>query len=796
MALDNVSLATAPSLRDAPPAQRFAFAAAALIFLVLAAVSLPALHQHVGLAGWFIPTYGSAMAIVSLLTAYLILGHAEASGSAAQGALVGGYVWIGLLILAQTMTFQGVFIQGGLFGAGPDTASWLYFFWHIGFPLWVALYVLLGWNKTSAHGAMRTLAASAIALALGAIWLSLHPGLLFPSLRTDSDYFNAVRVTLLGISTAVTLIVLASVAIRGAGGAKLDLWLSVALLGWFFDEAFSFSGAARFSVGWYEGRVDSGIAALAVFLGLSYDYARSFFQMRDVVERLRVATEFRTMAEAIPHVIFTMKANGTLEFVTNKWFELTGQEPEEIFEPRGWMPVVHPSDGDQVLAAMLHGFRTGEPFDVNARLRLLDGSFRWFRAQGLPERGQAGRIVKWYGTLTDIDSQKRAEERLQELYGREHRVAETLQRAFLPRFLPEVPGLRFGSVYRPNTAEANVGGDWYDAFELPGGAIAISLGDVAGHGLEAAVTMGRVRETFRAAATVDVGRPDLVLQRANRALMLSEPGVLVTALFGVIDPATLRFTYATAGHPAPMFARVGEPVRSLAGGGLPLGYDGDMLSPVHDLLLEPGDFLAVYTDGLVEATHDYDEGERRLAEAVRIEASSGGRDTAESIVSAVLGDEPLDDVALLTIAVEKRPRDFISVRLPAQPKSAPLVRSHLHDFLELVALDSDMVFNMTLAVGEAVNNAIEHAYEEDHGDVELRCQRFESDLVIEVRDQGSWTRDGGNGRLPEDSSERGRGLYLIQTLFPSAVIERTPRGTTVRIPLPLAGTPHARREAV
>ena len=132
---------------------------------------------------------------------------------------------------------------------------------------------------------------------------------------------------------------------------------------------------------------------------------------------------------------------------------------------------------------------------------------------------------------------------------RERRVARSFQTALLPVSFPKHPGRTFHASYAPATDEAEVGGDWYDAFDLPDGRIAMSIGDVAGHGLEAAVIMGEVRQTFRVAA-MENRDPGAVLDMANRLLLLRPEPTMVTAIFGTFDGNT--FTYASAGHPPPL----------------------------------------------------------------------------------------------------------------------------------------------------------------------------------------------------------------------------------------------------
>jgi len=138
-----------------------------------------------------------------------------------------------------------------------------------------------------------------------------------------------------------------------------------------------------------------------------------------------------------------------------------------------------------------------------------------------------------------------------QLYEHEHEVAKEFQRAALPISLPQIPGIRFDGIYVPASRRAQLGGDWYDALQLADGRVVISIGDVAGSGLEAAVIMANVRQAIRGVAQVHAD-PDLMLEAADRALRSENPDRFVTAFVGVIDPIERTIAYQSAGHPPPL----------------------------------------------------------------------------------------------------------------------------------------------------------------------------------------------------------------------------------------------------
>ncbi len=236
-------------------------------------------------------------------------------------------------------------------------------------------------------------------------------------------------------------------------------------------------------------------------------------------------------------------------------------------------------------------------------------------------------------------------------YQRERRVASSLQAASLPRTLPALPGYAFDAVYEPGQSEAEIGGDWYDAFRLPDGRIGISIGDVTGSGLEAAVLMGRLRQALRAAAAVDPD-PAAALRAADFILRSDEGELLATAFFAVLDPADGRLVYANAGHHAPLLVGGDGRLRAAGGAlGLPLGIRLPEELPSAALQLRPGDFVLFFTDGLVESTRDLIEGERRLHAALGERGLREAARPAAAIRDAVLSGGSRDDVAILTLTV-------------------------------------------------------------------------------------------------------------------------------------------------
>jgi PAS domain S-box-containing protein len=237
-----------------------------------------------------------------------------------------------------------------------------------------------------------------------------------------------------------------------------------------------------------------------------------------------------------------------------------------------------------------------------------------------------------------------------QLFERERRVARSFQDAALPASLPDVPGFRFRAIYEAGKAEALIGGDWYDAFSLGDGRIVVSIGDVAGSGLSAAVTMAGVRQAIRGAAHVHAD-PAVMLEAADRATLEDVEHRFVTAFVGVIDPVASTIAFQSAGHPPPLLRLPDGTVTALTSTGLPLGFRGDLAQETQVEPLPEGSLLVLYTDGLTESTHDVLEGEARLYAALRDRTVYGANDPAKMLHDMILTEGSRDDVAILTMQV-------------------------------------------------------------------------------------------------------------------------------------------------
>ena len=360
------------------------------------------------------------------------------------------------------------------------------------------------------------------------------------------------------------------------------------------------------------------------------------------------------------------------------------------------------------------------------------------------------------------------------LFERTHRVADRLQRALLPEYFPQVRGAEFHAAYRPASSESEIGGDWYDAFQLPDGRIAISMGDVAGHGLEAATVMGEIRQAMRTSA-VGERSPATVLDRINSVINLRKAIGMVTAIFGYYKPDLRELTYAVAGHPPPVITIADGFSGFLPGGGMPLGVEPHINARDWTITLPPRSCVVFYTDGMTEYSRDIVAGERKLLEssirAFEADPENPAIALQERIFDATINR---DDAATMTLSCHSGALPH-EIRFSAIPLVAPIARSFLHRFCDEYALSSAQRFSLITAVGEALANAVEHAYHGDiPGEVVLRTHADNDTVSIEIEDHGRW-------RPFQKRDERGRGIVLMHELMDHVRITSAQNKTVIRL---------------
>ncbi|MEO6836700.1 MAG: PAS domain-containing protein [Candidatus Tumulicola sp.] len=516
---------------------------------------------------------------------------------------------------------------------------------------------------------------------------------------------------------------------------------------------------------------------------------RWFGVVLDIQEVHNAEDQFRSLAESVPLIVWTSDADGWIDWYSQRWYEYTGQSFEDALG-WGWQAAHHPDDFLEVMRRWPNSIATGETFEMEFRLRKHDGTFHWFLTRAAPIRDDAGKVVRWYGSNVDIDAQKFTVER-------SRRIAETLHDVFLPKQLPQFADLRLDAVYLPAERDGLVGGDWYDAFELPDGRLVFSIGDVAGHGLEASITVGRLRQAIFTLAWRE-DDPGAILKELDRLLTHQEPGTMVTAIVGSLDPSHSTMKYAVAGHPPPLIAHVKhQPARMLPFGEPPLGIGWNRDPTTHVVSIARESVVAFYTDGMTEFSRDAMTVETKLAAALSLLVGDTSIARPAKAVQELVFDGmlPTDDAALLVMQFSAvRPNPDRAGDLPLErvwrfhsssARTAQTSRREVMAYLRGVARDSENLFEVELIIGEIFANTVQHA----PGLVEVRVEWLQERPVITVSDTGPGL-EFLIGKLPEDIlSETGRGIFLVKTLAQDVSLKSRPGyGSELRAVLPLKRT--------
>ncbi|MCA1699850.1 MAG: SpoIIE family protein phosphatase, partial [Actinobacteria bacterium] len=359
------------------------------------------------------------------------------------------------------------------------------------------------------------------------------------------------------------------------------------------------------------------------------------------------------------------------------------------------------------------------------------------------------------------------------LYKSRSDVARTLQRSLLPPVLPSIPGCEVAARYRPAGEANEVGGDFYDLFELGEGSWALAIGDVCGKGAEAAATTGLARHTLRAAAMRE-SRPSRMLAVLNEALLSQRrPEEFCTVALGSLAPSSagMRLTLAGAGHPRPLVARADGSVEEVGLHGTALGVLTELEATDCAIELGRGDTIVFYTDGLLDAqAPEVIVGEREMISRLRSCQGLEPAACAEHLERAAVGGaaaEPRDDMAILVLTVKTRrgaleagPDPLLELRLAGGPTAPAAARREL----EALAgrLDPDMLRSAQLLLSELVTNSVTHGGASASDTVEVLVSLRSHALRVEVRDHGpGYERDP---HVPDPDDLSGRGLFLVEQI--------------------------------
>jgi serine phosphatase RsbU (regulator of sigma subunit)/anti-sigma regulatory factor (Ser/Thr protein kinase) len=352
------------------------------------------------------------------------------------------------------------------------------------------------------------------------------------------------------------------------------------------------------------------------------------------------------------------------------------------------------------------------------------------------------------------------------------RIAQTLQRNLLPSTLPQLPGVRMAGRYLPASRESAVGGDWYDVIELGFRRLALTIGDVAGHGMGAATFMGHLRSATRAYAR-DLESPADLLNKLAR-FSEQEHTRMATMIYATINLHSWTVHFARAGHPYPLLLkRDGTATFLTEAEGPPLGTGNVATYDEQRVVLAPGETLLLYTDGLIERRG------RRLTEGedALVAAALASPDDPELLCRSIIAEltdagDTSDDIAVLALQVIGM-HELLEVEVPAQAGQLAVVRHLIRRWVCSNDGTDDDCAAFAIAVTEACANAVEHAYGPDDANIEIRARLAGDQATVAVRDRGGWR--------PPRGENRGRGIPVMREFMDDVVIESEEDGTTVEL---------------
>ncbi|GAA2653804.1 ATP-binding SpoIIE family protein phosphatase [Paractinoplanes durhamensis] len=372
----------------------------------------------------------------------------------------------------------------------------------------------------------------------------------------------------------------------------------------------------------------------------------------------------------------------------------------------------------------------------------------------------------------------------------QHGTAQLLQRSMLPEHLPELERFRIAARYDVGVDGNAAGGDFYDAFRLADGRLAMVLGDVAGHDVRAAAVMGQVRAALRALALTDADPPGVLagLDRLVTSLGAESRNeeIFVTVVYGVLDPHDGTITLASAGHPPPVLRRAGvagePPTAELVKvpPGAPLGLGGRWQTGL--VRLEPGDSILMFSDGVVERRgHALNDGLDALV-AVAAAAASGDPRNLCSLATAAVPGPTDDDVAVLAVERAVALSRSATMLVAAEPTGPSRVRQWMTTRLREWTVPEQVIGSAILCTSELTTNALLHAGTPAQVHIDLNAER----VLVSVADTG--TRGSVMRAHTDAMSSRGRGLSLIEELSDSWGTDPSVRGSTVWFEILLPST--------
>ncbi|MGI8708696.1 MAG: SpoIIE family protein phosphatase [Actinomycetota bacterium] len=390
---------------------------------------------------------------------------------------------------------------------------------------------------------------------------------------------------------------------------------------------------------------------------MAVDNARLFQEAQQAAERHRSliqtvdAIVWEGDADTLRFTFVSQRARAMLGYPLSRWTS----------DPDFWSERVHADDRERVMQLYKDALETGQDQEIEYRAIAADGRELWLRDFVHVTKDVNGKPRALRGLTVDISGRKVVEMRLQESNARFAYLARTLQQSLLPPKLPTIPGIDMAARYRAAGKGNEVGGDFYDLFDTEAGEWAAVVGDVRGKGAKAAALTGLARHTIRA-ATMQGLSPEAVLSTLNAALRRHEEEAEESAQFCTVTYALMkesseeaRVRIVSGGHPLPLVLRADGTVEEVGVPGMLLGVVPDPELQEAEVVLNPGDSIMLYTDGVTDGRREGELfGEQRLQAVLGSCIGMTAEEIADLVERSVVdfwSDEPLDDIAILVLKV-------------------------------------------------------------------------------------------------------------------------------------------------
>jgi serine phosphatase RsbU (regulator of sigma subunit)/anti-sigma regulatory factor (Ser/Thr protein kinase) len=358
---------------------------------------------------------------------------------------------------------------------------------------------------------------------------------------------------------------------------------------------------------------------------------------------------------------------------------------------------------------------------------------------------------------------------------RERDLAVSVQRSLLPDKLIDRDEIRLAAHYEAAVASHEVGGDWYDSFELGDGRIGVVVGDIVGHGIAAMTSMGRLR-TALVALAMNADSPSSLMSDLDVFVGGPNGTAYATVFYVIVDLPSDKLMYSSAGHPPALLLRgSGETVWLDDGLSGPLYGDPAVPRKHAEAAIGQGDFLILYSDGLIERRGEsLTTGLERLREVAARSSSPDAHSLCRDLVERLdPGESRRDDVVVLVLEMRGPPSLVYRAVAPADPGELRHFRASVRTWLGDHGAGPDVVDDLLLGLGEATSNVVRHAYRgQERGEVSVEIVSEDSYFEVTVADTGRW--------LVPDTAPAGYGMDIMKAISESLEIEQTAMGTRVR----------------